>query len=944
MKFVVLGGLGVEDDAGAAIGPASLRQRQLLAILLCHRGRRVTSDGLADQMWAGEPPVTAAKNLQVYVHRLRRTIGPERIEHAAEGYLLRCEDSEVDAARFDDLAQAGHLALSNGEFDTARAQLAEALALWKGEPFADLVRGEQECPEQVLLESRRLAELQIGAEEDHADAALAIGDRNGLIPRLTMLLAHHPLRERLRGALMLALHRSGRSAEALDLYRAGRQVLMDELAIEPGSALQELHHAILTDAPVASPPRSSQAATVVPAELPPGVSGFAGRSAELANLTALLQPPTDADHSMQTTRVITISGSGGIGKSAMAVQAAGMVLDDYPDGQVYINLRGATPGQPPLSPQQVLARLLRSFGLRDAEVPEDVAEAAARFRSLASDRRVLLVLDDAADAAQIRPVLPATSTSAVLITSRLALTGLTDHETHFQLDALTASEATALLANITGPERVAADLEGTADVVRFCDRLPLALRIAAARLVARPEWPPSRLARRLADTRTRLKELAYGDQAVASTCQVSHDGLPADTAEVFDLMGVLDLTHVTPPVVAALADISVDEAGRHLDELVSAHLMQVDGERHTMHDLVMLFARAQAESTLDDETMSAAIRRVAHHYLATERNAARHFETTAERRVRVGLPDAALIGGGEPLPDREAMIGWIRSEADNIVAAARQASGLPEAADLVTAMSAAVTTPFRSQGYLKRLVTLVRLALVTVPDERSERRAMTLYDLGSALSDIDAPADEWRGCLSTAVDLYDELNDPVAMARALERWALNTGVEGRDEESRDLFHRARSIYRRQHDTGGEGNLLTNAAVSAHTAGRYEEAVALLEQALPLFDADDDRRCGITLSNLGEGLGALGRLDAAAERLQESIPRLRRAGLSKSEAGAQWKLAAVLELSGRQQEADLVRKEALTLLVTLDLLTSAEAEDILEAEEPQLPDGLRQSSA
>lgn len=599
MRYRILGPLLVWDGSTWSHVRAA-QQRLVLAILLTESGQAVSAERLVHEIWGGRPPRTALNTLQGYVARLRRLIG-----HGAagplltrgRGYELVVRDGELDAARFGQLAGAGQRAASEQRPEAAVADLSEALALWRGAALADV-------PESAVVaaESARLEQARLGATECWVEALLALGRYAAALDELRRLVAAHPLRERLWAQLVLALYQTGQRGEALAAYQRARDALVGQLGIEPGAQLRELQQAILDGDP--APGRGQLAAggtgpARVPAELPCVESGFTGREDQLAWLDARAAA---ADTAPPAPMVVSITGPAGVGKTALALYWAHRQRDLFPDGQLYVDLRGYGDEQP-LPPSEVLGRFLRSLGAPE-RVPADVDQAAAAYRSSVAGRRMLVLLDNARDAAQVRPLLPGAAGCLVLVTGRTHLRGLTARPGAARLDlrVLTGDEASALLAGMLGAPRVAAEPEAVAELARLCGFLPLALRIAGANLGGRPAVGIARYAAELAAGG--LTALAVdGDLAVRRAFDHSYAALPESPRRLFRLLGVVAGPDISVVAAAALAGLDVAEAGQILDQLADAHLLDERGaQRYAFHDLIRRYAvdRAAAEDSARD--------------------------------------------------------------------------------------------------------------------------------------------------------------------------------------------------------------------------------------------------------------------------------------------------------------------------------------------------------
>ncbi|MFD0474069.1 BTAD domain-containing putative transcriptional regulator [Nonomuraea thailandensis] len=555
---------------------AGQRRVGVLARLSLDTGRVVRADRILADIWEDSSAATAAKQLHIVISKLREALGPhateELIETVPGGYRLALDPDRVDAHLFARLAERARTACAEGDSAAADGLFRAALRLWRGEPLAGLT-----AP-WARIEAARLEEEHHTVVEDHAELRLAAGDHHTLATDLAAHVRAHPLRERPAAQLMLALHRAGRPSEALDVYQGTRRVMVAELGIEPGAELRRLHQAVLAKDPaldLATPARRTTVSEpYVPAELPADTHAFTARAAEIDHLRAALDPA-------QGPAIAVIDGPGGIGKSALAVHVAHALAARFTDGVIYLDLHGATDGLRPLAPIEALGRLLRSLGLDGPAVPATADEAAARYRSLTSARNVLIILDNALDTRQVRPLIPAGSGCAAVITSRQALTSV-DGASRLNLSGLGPSDSTALLARIAGPGRVHAEPEAAGRIIELCGGLPLALRIAAARLAARPGWTLSHLADRLADATRRLDTLEHADLAVRAGIAVSLHHLGEepggrDAAHVLPLLGLLDTPTHTPAATAALAGWPEARAEAALERLLDARLLEPAG-------------------------------------------------------------------------------------------------------------------------------------------------------------------------------------------------------------------------------------------------------------------------------------------------------------------------------------------------------------------------------
>lgn len=679
LRFSVLGPVRawLGDDPLPAGSP---QQRALLAALLLRDGRTATASELIDALWGDEPPSQALAALRTYASRLRKALGPEVLVSESGGYAIRSlGERALDHVRAQELAADAEKARAAGDLSRARDLLRDALALWDGEPLAS-IPGPYAETQRARLEEWRLQLL-----ESRLDMDLEQGCHAEAVSELTALTAAHPLRERLRELLMLALYRSGRQAEALAVYADTRRLLADELGVDPRQGLKELQQRILQADPglaePSAPAAEPSAAPVRPAQLPATVTDFTGRASFVQELSDVL-----AAASSDQGRVMAVSalaGIGGVGKTTLAVHVAHQSRGAFPDGQLYVDLQGA--GSRAAEPETVLGAFLRALGTADSAIPDSLEERSALYRSVLDGRRVLVLLDNARDAAQVRPLLPGTEGCAALVTSRMRMVDLAGAHL-VDLDVMSPEEALQLFTKIVGRERVASEREAALDVVAACGFLPLAIRIAASRLAARRTWTVSVLAAKLGDERRRLDELQAGDLAVKATFELGYGQLEPAQARAFRLLGLADGPDISLAAAAAVLDLPVEETEDLLESLVDTSLLESAAPgRYRYHDLVRLYARACAER--DEQPPSertAAMSRLLDFYLAT-----------AAGVYVLDRPGDKLVEHLEPteypglvFEDRHQAQDWLYAEAVCTLACVRQSMGpetLARAVDLLWA-------------------------------------------------------------------------------------------------------------------------------------------------------------------------------------------------------------------------------------------------------------------
>lgn len=584
----VLGAVEAESD-GRFLPLGSPRQRAVLVALLVEADRTVPMSEMVDRVWGTRPPHRARGTLQSYVSRVRRVLAPTGVHITSEagGYRCRTPPDTVDLHRFRDLVATARAQDDRRAVDSYAA----AFALWRGEPFHELDTPWLNQVRTSIAAERRTAEL------DHTDRRLRLGHHAHLLPDLTARVAAHPLDEGLAGQLMLALYRSGRQADALRVYQNARAVLIGELGLEPGRDLHELHQRILAAHPELTPraPAIARAVAVLPRQLPLDVTHFVGRAAELLAVTDTSVPA-----------IITVDGPAGVGKTALAVHSGHLLADQFPDGQLYLDLRGHAE-EPPLTTSVAIGRLLRGAGVSPEQVPDDLDERAATLRSVLANKRMLLVLDNARDADQVRPLLPGGAGCRVLVTSRTTMTGL-DGACHVHLDPLPHQESLRLLADLVGEHRVGADPGAAAALVRLCCGLPLALRIAGGRLAARPKWTISTMVDSLADEGGRLDEFRHAGQSLRASFAASHHALtssadPLDrrAARVFRVVGMADSRGLNADMAAETLAEPTAAVHAALERLVDHNLLESATPGHYQsHDLLHLYAHEL--TTVDDAT------------------------------------------------------------------------------------------------------------------------------------------------------------------------------------------------------------------------------------------------------------------------------------------------------------------------------------------------------
>ncbi|MEW2412570.1 BTAD domain-containing putative transcriptional regulator [Streptomyces sp. NPDC046866] len=597
LQFDVFGPLAVRRS-GKSIEIPQAKHRVLLASLLLRAGRTLTAEELIQQLWGGEPPLTARKTLQGYIARLRKVLGADVLVSRASGYAIVAGGGQLDLDRFNTLLQKAEQSAEPVE----RARLfREALEQTKGTPLVDI-------PSEYLQQGDGAALLErwLNATENWADAEMAVGRYADVLPRLRALVSEHPFRESAWARLMTALYRAGRQGEALSTYQEARRLLSEELGVEPGAELRDAHRLILAGPAGPGPAAEAEPAPAVPGApapaggprpaaapytLPPRLAEFARPGIE-ADLIRRLREVSRDGAERTVPQTLNLYGAVGVGKTTMAVRIAHAVSPLFPDGQLYAELQS---GDRFREPADVLGELLRALGVAPEALPSELGELVALYRGLLSHRRLLIVLDGARDEAQVRPLLPPAPTCAAVVTSLEMLSTLGGTR-HVRLGLLSEAESLEILGRIVGRERLAAEEGAAKDLVRYCGRLPLAIRIVGARLLERPHWSLEQLARRLESERRRLDELVVGDLGVRDSLALGYAALTAPEQRAYRLLSLLEMPSVSVRVAAAALGLPEDRTEEILERLTDRHLLEADfvkgsGVRFSYHGLVRLHAR-----------------------------------------------------------------------------------------------------------------------------------------------------------------------------------------------------------------------------------------------------------------------------------------------------------------------------------------------------------------
>ena len=889
MRFRLLGPIAVDDIAPGGAVPGGARLRVLLAALLLRANVPVSRSVLAEAVWDGRPPSGAEGSLRSYVLRLRRALGPEagaRIVVHDPGYLIRLAPSELDVLEFEALCRETGSALRAADWDEASSAGARAVELWRGEPLLDV-------PAQLLRNefAPRLEQLLVQVREDCIEANLQLGQHARLVAQLRELTAVYPLRERFHAQLMLALARGGRRSEALEAYQHARRILVDQLGIEPGSELRDLHRRVLAgelEPAAAATPSPAGTASAAPRQLPAAVQHFIGRQTEVNELTRLLDETSAA---AGTVVISAIDGMAGIGKTALAVHTAHRLAEKFPDGQLFLDLRGYTQGQQPRAASEALDWLLRGLGVSPARIPKDSEQATALYRERLADTRTLIVLDNAATEAQVRPLLPGGGSCLVLITSRRRLRGLDDART-LSLDLLSAPDAVALLRAVAGPERIPADDPRLGEVAELCGHLPLALRIAGALLRHRPAWPLEHLAGLLRDPHRRVPALADGDRDLATVFDLSYTGLDEQHRRLWRRLGLVPGSDLDAYAAASLVEVDPAAAAALLEDLVDHNLLiEYSPGRYRLHDLMRDHARNLAATDPEAERVSA-LDRLLHYYAFAAQSAsipiARYPRPAPEGPAPAHLP---------AWPDPEAARAWLRVERGNLEAAYSHARAL-NLDEHALALAAGLAVLLRSDGPFARALDLYRAAAETAERlGRTAAHAMALTDLG-ILRRLAGDLAGSGETLQQALEIYRAIGHQLGETTALTELGIVERVTGDLAMAGAAFAQAVDIYRAIGHRSGEATALTDLGIVRRQTGDLVGSAETLTQALEIYRAIGHRSGeATTLTDLGFVQQTLGNLAGAADSHARAVEIARETGHRHGEGLALTRLGAVLRLAG-----------------------------------------------
>jgi DNA-binding SARP family transcriptional activator len=879
ISYRVLGSFEVFRQ-GRLVALPNGRLRVLLASLVCSANQVVPGHVLIDQVWSDRLPERPRDALHTCTARLRRLLGPGTIETIRQGYAVRVPPDNVDLLRFRRLARRAQEAGADGRPDDELPLLREALALRRGEPFADVA--------STWLEHEvapRIAEEWFGLLMRRIDLELAAGRHEELIGELRELTGAHPLREMVSQRLMLALQRSGRRAEAVRIYQDVREMIRDELGLDPSPALRNLHESILSDGAA-----EDEVASWRPQyQLPAGVADFVGRDALVTRLVAALGEPRE------TPLIIAITGPPGVGKSALAVHVAHRVRDRFPDGQWHVGLAGA--GARPREVSGVLAEMMQTSGVTGLPFTPRTEPLAAMFRARVADRRVLLVLDDASDAAQLAPLLPGTPGSAVITTSRSSLSGLRVRNSaqFVVLDGLTDDAATALLIAVAGADRLRAGQPALAELVTLCAGLPLALRIAGANLAGESGLPVATYVRGLRDG-DRLAQLAVdGDDhaSVRSAFAVSYRRLDAGSRRLFRRLGLVPGPDFGPGAASALLGCPPAEARALIRRLATAGLLIPVAGRHRFHDLLRLYARERVAEEETETERAEAQRRLLGYLLAATYGAGRLLYPD-------DVPVADLPSAPVPrieFADHAEAAEWLETELAGLVAAAVDA-GVHGPYDMSWRLADALRRHLYFGRHNNEWFAMAKVGLEAARKDGDERAEGAMrHALGTCLWGLEHHEAGARE-LEKAVVVRRRIGDLDGLPASLNNLAMICLELGSLDRAAEHLHQALDAERAE--GGRRSLLLVGMSAILLESGRFAEARALLEEA----------RGGIRSRYAeAEVMFHLGVVDLRQGRPVQAIDHLARArsywvevGSRHGETRARTQYSAALSALGRHEEA------------------------------------------
>ncbi|GHD31915.1 SARP family transcriptional regulator [Nocardiopsis kunsanensis] len=901
MEFSVLGPITVWNE-GRPVTVGGPRQRCVLGALLVHLGREVTFDQLIGYLWSDDPPRTARSVIQVQISHLRRLL-PDTIATTAGGYVLDFDPESVDLHRFRRLRERA----ADAPAHEAAGLLEQSLRCWRGAPFSGV--GSEHLAYSVVTP---LLEEYWSAVTAWAEHALELGRAGDVVARLTPLTRGEPFRERLHHLLITALWHDNDRAKALTAYEEFRSGLAEELGVDPGAEVMDLHARILREEvpsvrrAVPDEPATASDTYVVRNDLPRDLPDFTGREQPLARMRDLVDGGGDR------AQVCVITGSGGEGKTTTAVHFGHGAAEHYPDGQLFIDLYGYNTDRGPLSASSALGALLRAVGVAPEAVPESLDERSALWRATMADRRVLLILDNAFNVTQASPLVLPSPGSLTVITARKDVSGINGAR-FVSLGMFDEASSLDLLSKVLGESRVEDEPDSARAIARLCGGLPLALRVVAGRILSRPRWSLAHVASRLGERDRRLRELQVEGQSVESAIDLSYQSLNSEQRHAFLLLGMMIGDTVDLTGAAALLGTSVEEADDMLQELVGMYLLsEPQGDVYRLHDLITDFCRSRAEPVLGEETVEKARLSLAHYYLDTARRGTDLLGPRAEE----GYEGSTHRPYRSDLSTREDAERWFSLHHENLAETIEFfASG--DFGDQAWRMADLVWRFYALRGHMALLVSSHQRALQVSEQQGSGRgRAVTFIGLGIAHY-ITGRFAEALDLLSQAHEILVGLDDSMGILRVNANLGMVYERVGRFTESAGAIEEALEHAVAVGNTDIESLQWGNLAVLRQSLGQYEEAIHCAGKAMERASGTDlEETAAHTRRVMGEARAALGDIEGAFADLGEALELSTKLSLAGNRIYVYNSLGKAHRLSGNWERAVEEHAAALELADTL----------------------------
>lgn len=854
----------------------TVQQRATLAVLLLNGNAHVSVDELVDALWGADPPRSAGRVIRTYVYRLRKALQSPVIESVGGGYLVRVNKSTLDLAAFTQARTDADAASRGGDLETAAKRLREALALWQGQPLADI--------QGPYAEAQRanLARLREATVESRLAAEVELGAPGEVVAELAALVAEHPLHERFRELLMLALYHRGQQAQALEVYREAVTVLSTELGIDPGPGLRAVHERILRSDPdlLTAKPPAPRTSTAAPAQLPADLPTFAGRRADLKRLE------TTTETNPTTVAVTVVTGMGGVGKTTLAVHWAHQLTHRFPDGAIYLDLHGFGPADAVVQPGEAVGMVLAAFGVRHEHMPANSAAQAALYRSVLADRRVLLLLDNARDADQVRPLLPGTPGCLVIVTSRDQLTSLIarDGARPVHLDALPEDEAREFLVGRVGEDRTSAEPDAVAEILDRCAGLPLALAIVATRAVTRPAFAIADIAAELRVAHGGLDAFSDSDATldVRAVFSWSCRGLGPDAGRMFRLLAAQPGPDFTIAAAASVLAVPPARVRTLAADLTRADLIaERTPGRYSYHDLLGTYAAELATQVDPESERQAALRRLLDHYLHTAHAASALLYPNADPLSLPPIAEGVVV---EQIPDTTTALRWLTTEHVALRTAIIRAGGSPQFDPHTCALAQTQSEFLQRQGRWDDQITVQSLA-VNAAERLADAAALgrAHRSLAVTYSRTGHHEDAHRH-FDLALDLFAQSGDQAGQARVNRALAASWGGQGRYDLALRHSQQAHALYVQSDDLPGQAAALNDIGWCQTQLDDNRGALDSCAQALALFQQLDNKDGEASAwDSLGYVHHQLGDLAQAAESFQQAIRLFRGLGDLHSEA-------------------------------------------------------------